>query len=63
MPNLSTETIDYEPIDDNYITDLNSPSVYSDYSSDSISKSNMAIGSIYLVGFVLILRICEQLIK
>lgn len=62
MPNLSTETIDYEPIDDNYITDVNAPAVYSDYSSDSISKSNVTIGSLYLIGFVLILKliVCSE---
>lgn len=64
MPNLSTETIDYEPIDDNYITDMNAPAVYSDYNSDSISSSNVAIPSLYFIGFVLTLQaFCVQSIK
>lgn len=56
MPNLSTETIDYEPIDDNYITDMNAPAVYSDYNSDPISSSNAVIPSLYFIGFVLTLQ-------
>lgn len=53
---MSTESIDYEPIDDNYITDMNVPS-YNDYSSDPISRSYVTIGSFYLVGFVLTLKL------
>lgn len=55
LPNLSTETIDYEAIDDNYITDMNAPAVYSDYSSNS--KTNRVNGSFFLIGFVLSLKV------
>ncbi|XP_037024959.1 protein amalgam isoform X2 [Bradysia coprophila] len=54
LPNLSTETIDYEPIDDNYITDMNTPAEYSDY---AISKSNVVMGSFSLIGFLLTLKL------
>lgn len=40
VPNLSTETIDYEPVDESYNTDMNSVNSYSDYSSASGFKNS-----------------------
>lgn len=51
VPNLSTETIDYEPVDESYNTDMNSVNSYSDYSSAS-GFNNSQISNV--ICFVLI---------